>query len=599
MSYWRHGRFTSRSHHAEFRQRSRQVPCEPLDRRVLMAAGDPDPAFANGFPATINFPGAPFQVNDVAMQADGKVIAAGTKAGSLAVTRFNVDGTLDIGFGSGGLFESDRAPEARGIAIQPDGKILLATGPHPGGFDFQAMRVARLNANGSNFDSSYGGDGFANYQVNNPSIANALALQGDGKVIVVGTTQSGDFDQVIIRYNTDGTPDATFDTDGFVNLGFGEDEEASAVAIDYNGTPVSNPYYGTIVVVGDKRPSRSQPSTRFTIGRLLSNGSPDNRFDSDGKLTSPDLTSLPTEYATGIQIQPGGKIVVSGTALSSAGIGDFLLARYLPSGPIDTTFGPFGSGIVHDEWGGDDRALDSAPNYFGGLLVSGARNGIAAVAAYTAEGLPETRFSDDSFLTAFGGAAHIATSLDAIDPVRRLVLGGGNRVGRYIDVGTVVNFPGGAFIQETGEASGATLSVTVERRDSLPTTQRVYIGIGGTATAPVFSHPSLWDYNISGLTLPGFNVPRAYVDIPPNQTTATFSITPINDTRPEGDETITFTVSDDPTYDVGSPSGASIVIRDDDLVAPPSVAASQFHFETAPQQVTFRRPERRLEHRRR
>jgi hypothetical protein len=92
--------------HANSRSRcsgARQLPvcmtCEPLDRRMLMVAGDPDPAFANGFPATINFPGASFQVNDVALQADGKVIAAGTKAGSLAVTRFNVDGTLAARFG--------------------------------------------------------------------------------------------------------------------------------------------------------------------------------------------------------------------------------------------------------------------------------------------------------------------------------------------------------------------------------------------------------------------------------------------------------------------------------------------------------------------
>ena len=120
------------------------------------------------------------------------------------------------------------------------------------------------------------------------------------------------------------------------------------------GTPLS---FSQIEAVAAGRTSLAiRPSTRFTIGRLLSNGSPDNRFDSDGKLTSPDLTPLPTEYATGVQIQPGGKIVVSGTALSSSGIGNFLLARYLPNGPIDTTFGPFGSGIVHDDWGGDDRA---------------------------------------------------------------------------------------------------------------------------------------------------------------------------------------------------------------------------------------------------
>src|SRR5688572_8950088 len=304
--------------HANRRPTFPRAHVERLEGRTLLAAGDPDPAFANGAAATISFPGAAFQVNDVALQSDGKVIAVGSKGGSLAVVRLNVNGTLDTTFGTGGLFESGRAPEARGVVIAPDGKIVLALGFSDADTTL-AMKVGRLLANGSSFDTGFGSSGVAHVGRLADNWANAVALQADGKIVVAGGWKAGNTDFVLVRYNANGSPDTTFDDDGQITLAFGADEQASAVAIDYNGTPATNPYYGTIVAVGDKRPGDTQPSTNFTIGRLLPDGSPDNRFDSDGKLTSPDLTPLPTEYATGVQIQAGGKIVVSGTATGTGG----------------------------------------------------------------------------------------------------------------------------------------------------------------------------------------------------------------------------------------------------------------------------------------
>jgi hypothetical protein len=156
-----------------------------------------------------------------------------------------------------------------------------------------------------------------------------------------------------------------------------------------------------------------------------------------------------------------------------------------------------------------------------------------------------------------------------------------------VDIAAAVTLTAGAT--ETNEATGPTLNVVVARpADPAPVPLRVYVTIGGTATAPIFGNPVTWDYNAAGITLPGFNVFRAFVDIPAGVESTTFSVTPINDARIEGDETIVFTVSTDQTYDAASPSSTALVIRDDDVVGGPTVAESNFLYETAPQRVRFR-----------
>ena len=562
---------------------------EALEHRWLLAAGDPDTTFSNDGVTTVDFPGSPIAIKDVALQSDGKVVLVGHKSGNMAVARLNVDGSLDTTFGNGGLFESTFRPEATTVAIQPDNKILLGFGEV---FSFANMAVVRLHANGSGFDSSFGENGVAALPGEwSVTSVNAIAVQHDGKIIAAGGRDSGGWDFTVARYTAAGVPDPTFDQDGVVVAAFGEDDEARAVAIDYHGTPTTNPYYGTIVAVGDKRPGEDDPPTRFAIARLNPDGSFDNSFDGDGRLTSPDLTPLPGESATGVQIQAAGKIVVSGTALTIQNnvpqSGNVLLARYLSTGAIDTSYGPFGSGIVHDEFGGDERMVDAAPNSVGGLLVSGSRNGTAAIVAYTRDGHPELRFSGDSLLTtSFGGAAHVATTLDSITPTRRVILAGNRAVGRYLDIETGVTL--GAGVTDTSEATQGTINVFVSRTEPAASPLRVYVNIGGTARAPILGLPSTWDYGTSGITLSGFDNPRNYVDIPAGQAFTTFSITPFNDTRAEGDEFIELSVAADPTYDIGTPSSTVLAIRDDDVVGGPSVNSSQFLFETGPQRAQFK-----------
>ena len=166
-----------------------------------------------------------------------------------ALARYNTDGTLDASFSGDGKQASKfgGSDVVNGVALQPDGKIVTvgATSFGVSGFSSQgAFALARYNANGSP-DLSFSGDGrqtsgFADG-------ASGVALQSDGKIVAVGTddvpgddADGGDF--ALGRYNPNGSLDPTFSGDGKQTTDFGPFDQASGVAIQANGK---------IVVVGD------------------------------------------------------------------------------------------------------------------------------------------------------------------------------------------------------------------------------------------------------------------------------------------------------------------------------------------------------------
>src|SRR5438552_3499956 len=124
---------------------------EPLEDRLMLNAGDLDVVFAGG-KATANFSLGAAQAQAIAVQADSKIVAVGQAGGSssaFALARFNLNGTLDPSFGTGGEVTTKLGPSqngaATGVVIQPDGKILVAGSAGPGGS--QEFAVARYNAN--------------------------------------------------------------------------------------------------------------------------------------------------------------------------------------------------------------------------------------------------------------------------------------------------------------------------------------------------------------------------------------------------------------------------------------------------------------------
>jgi len=211
-------------------------------------SGDLDPTFDFDGKVTTDFAGGPDGANAVAIQANGRIVAVGTGTvggkWNFHSARYNPDGSLDNTFGIGGRVSTGFGSGedfAYAVAIQADGKIVAA------GCTFCALGVAdfalvRYNVDGS-LDATFGIGGKMTTDFSGRRDgAFAVAIQADGKIVAAGCTAceqvAGDF--AIARYNSDGSLDTTLDGDGKVttDLNGGEDH-GNAVAIQGDGRIVA------------------------------------------------------------------------------------------------------------------------------------------------------------------------------------------------------------------------------------------------------------------------------------------------------------------------------------------------------------------------
>jgi uncharacterized delta-60 repeat protein len=175
---------------------------------------------------------------------------------------------------------------------------------------------------------------------NNTDAGSAVAIQNDGKLVVVGRAYNGsNYDFGIVRYHPDGTLDDTFGTNGRVLTDFnGDIDEAYGVAIQPGPQGQQK-----IVVVGD---AASGGHLSFGVARYDASGSLDTTFNTTGKVIT-NMNTGGTDTAYGVVIQADGKIVAVGTTGDSHR--QFALARYTPGGTLDTTFGTNGISLTDAE----------------------------------------------------------------------------------------------------------------------------------------------------------------------------------------------------------------------------------------------------------
>ncbi len=351
----------------------------------------------------------------VAIQADGKIIAAGHSSidgvsSGFALVRYNTDGSLDPSFGTGGIVTS-----AFGygfiydIAIQGDGKIVAA-GSSYNDTTYQDFTLARYNSNGT-LDTSFDGDGKLTTDFDNfYEYATGVAIQADGKIVAAGSRDDGDFgfsSYALARYNADGSLDTSFDTDGKVITTFDGSSAANAVAMQTDGKIVAAGYSASCYIFNCAAPD-------FAVVRYNTNGSLDTSFDSDGKV----ITNFGgADVALAVAIQTNGKIVASGHATNNS-IFDFALARYNSDGSPDTSFGA--DGKITTDFGNFEVALDVAVQADGKIVSAGySRNHSNydfALSRYNAEGSLDASFDTDgkvttSVIVASSGATAVATQL--------------------------------------------------------------------------------------------------------------------------------------------------------------------------------------------
>ncbi|MDQ3573320.1 MAG: endonuclease/exonuclease/phosphatase family protein [Actinomycetota bacterium] len=271
----------------------------------------------------------------VAIQADGKIVVAGEASDDFAVARYNPDGSLDTTFGGDGLVTTDYSgagDAGNAVAIQADGRIVVAGSASRGGDNWD-FAVARYNPDGS-LDTTFGGDGLVTTDYSGAGdTGNAVAIQADGRIVVAGSANRGgaNWDFAVARYNPDGSLDISLGFYGLVTTDFGVTEFGEAVAIQADGR---------IVVAGSA--IRTNGYRDFAVARYHPDGSLDTTLGSDGMVTT-DFGAN-SDGGQAVAIQADGKIVVAGSASSNTGSFDFAVARYHPDGSLDTSFG--GDGLV-------------------------------------------------------------------------------------------------------------------------------------------------------------------------------------------------------------------------------------------------------------
>jgi uncharacterized delta-60 repeat protein len=387
------------------------------------ASGDLDRSFSGDGIQTTDLSGEFDAVRSVAVQPDGKILAAGRSGNDdpdFAVTRYNADGSLDASFSGDGKQITDFGgfDEAFGMALQPDGKIVVVGDSGTSGIDFA---VARYNADGS-LDPTFSGDGKQLIDAGGDDDAKGVTVQPDGKLVVVGsrnqytTLDDQVIDWALARLNADGSLDDGFSDDGIQTTDFGGDDGASAVKLQSDGK---------LVVAG-------AAAGAFGIARYDSAGELDASYSGDGKQTT-GFGGDDDDYATSLAIQSDGKIVAAG-ATRTGSASSFALARYLSDGSLDTTFA--GDGKQTTDFPGDiDIASGVAVDGDGRIVAAGGLedtfNGEAgpydlAIARYRADGTLDSGFSGDGKQTTDLGDFETASGGLALQPDGKIVVAGHN-----------------------------------------------------------------------------------------------------------------------------------------------------------------------------
>src|SRR5437764_2965929 len=342
------------------------------------------------------------------------------------------DGDLDPTFGTGGMVTTDidhSTDIANAVAIQADGKLIVVGQTYKNNdFSGEDFVVTRYNTDGT-LDTTFGSGG--RVRTDFPGLAavpSAVVIQADGKIVVAG----GAFPLFtfagnfqVVRYNSNGSLDRSFGNGGIVTTTFPEGSYAFDVALQPDGKIIAA---GTVFV--DFIPG--EPSnTDFALARYNPDGTPDATFGNGGQVST-DFVGLEDD-AFSVLIQPDGKIVAVGSADSPATYYDFAAVRYLSNGTIDTTFGV--AGKVSTDFGDQnfDRARSAALQPDGRIVAAGfaiSQNGGAqnfAVARYTSNGILDATFSRDGKTQIdFGNCCQSATKILLQNDGKIITVGGSN-----------------------------------------------------------------------------------------------------------------------------------------------------------------------------
>jgi uncharacterized delta-60 repeat protein len=329
------------------------------------APGDLDPSFGSGGSIRLLPSEESVALRAVAVQPDLKIALAGLNAdtNSVILVRLLPRGAMDPGFGVGGQVTTSFPGgfgEAQAVALQPDGKIVIVGATKgDGGSDFL---VARYNSDGSPDGGFGGGDGIQATPIaaGKEERAEAVAIGASGRILVTGEISLGGGSQLagVAVLKAEGEPDATFSGDGVtaIDTTTPDDDEGVAIAELPDGR----------ALVGDE--TGAGAGDGFTLVRLLASGVPDPEF---GGGTGYVKTPIPggggaEGRLTDFVVRPDGRIVASGYGydenLPSNEDSKFAAVGYLANGALDPSFGTGGFFIHQVGVESDARAIEQTPD---------------------------------------------------------------------------------------------------------------------------------------------------------------------------------------------------------------------------------------------
>ena len=354
---------------------------------VAAAPGDLDTTFGTGGKVITPIGGVSASAGGVLVQQDGKIVVTGSSRNSnnndITLVRYNANGSLDTSFGNAGKVTTDVSGDDDGgisIALQSNGKIVVT------GYSFNNCVLLRYNSNGS-LDSSFGSGGkviTAFGSLNDAGMS--VVLQGDGRIVVAGRFSNGLANSavfVLVRYDTNGSLDTSFGSEGIVNTSISRFCTCFSTVIQNDGK---------IVVAGY---ALAGNHTDFALVRYNRDGTLDNSFGSDGKITTAVGSNY--DHAYSVVVQGDGKIIVAGDSNDGAYY-DFALVRYTTTGALDTSFGSGGK-VTTPIGSGDDKGQSVAVQSDGKIVVAGNSNGNFALVRYNASGALDPNFGSGGKVT--------------------------------------------------------------------------------------------------------------------------------------------------------------------------------------------------------
>jgi uncharacterized delta-60 repeat protein len=461
----------------------------------LNADGTPDTTFGTNGLVTTDFGGKVTDIGQqIAVQNDGKILVVGSKkdntdnTGQWLAARYNANGSLDASFGDAGketISGFDATGGGTDLAIQPDGKIVFTTdiGFHRGfptkfiDFDFS---VVRLNSNGQ-LDPTFGKtlddgthNGVLTTDIGNEDGASCLVIQPDGKILVGGN--SGNFsdhnDYILVRYNTDGSLDTSFDSDGIVGMGGTGKSFLSSIALDTDGK---------IYAAGEN-------NGQFFVARFNAAGHIDPIFNKTGMFVH--LSAAGVDVADKVVIPKPGRVMLIGRVDSTGSDGGTVTTtaiQFKNNGSIDKSFGT--NGVAKFEMPLFDQFGAVADDGHGKVVIAGDNfdhdDGTTAVVRFN-EAAPNVSIVAGNAFASEGGSngsvifkRDIAYNFATTIPFQ--VGGSATRLADY--TGLLASFsPFGKSVTIPAGATSVTVPVNiVDDKQLEPTEQVTVTGLPGTS----------------------------------------------------------------------------------------------------------------------